>query len=240
MLFESDEEFQARRAEERAEDQAERDEEREKQALLDAESEEEAKQLEIDRRSRNEPPPNFTLFGRRRYNSHPRIHPGQKFFRPADPNDPKSVASAPVTVLSRVQQPSLLTKYVKQKSHKKRNRPLDQIEPAQERQLSYSNGLWNVQCFCGAEYQAKGTDLNRLVPWALHCPDCILPRKRRTANFRSRPGSQRHLHKTYGRLKVMEWIDKAGWLCTCECGTDELVRRSVDLGRLGYKRCPHV
>lgn len=150
-----------------------------------------------------------------------RIDKGQQFSRPADPNIPNSTPSPPVTTIAPIALPSSLSRF-----------------------KTISNGLWRVRCFCGEEYQAKSADLNRRVPSALHCPKpaccALVPRKRRSQTFRTRPGAERHLHATYGRLYVVEWVERQGWLCKCACGADELVRRSVDLARLGLRRCPHV
>lgn len=147
----------------------------------------------------------------RRYH---RIHAGQEFFRPADPSDRASVPSLPVTAISRVE--------------------------IQGSFKSYSNGEWNVKCFCGAMYVTRTSLLHQLSPASLHCPSCTLPRKRRSQTFRTRPGAERHIGETYGRLKVMEWLEREGWMCECKCGTLELVKRSVDLGSQGLKRCPHI
>lgn len=163
----------------------------------------------------------FDLVGlKRKYHRFPPLAPGQQFFRPANPNDPSSTPSRPVTVIDQVQNKSFYN-----------NR-------------HYSDGLWNVRCFCGQVYQVKAAYLNRLCPNALHCPrpECAdaLPRKRRSQTFRTRPGALRHLNQTYGRLFVVSWVEREGWLCRCTCGTDQLVRRSALLAKEGYRRCPHV
>ena len=230
LRIESDEEYAERHAAELAEDHAEREQQRQE----DAKWEKEWQDCRPPASERLKP-----LLAKRHYHAYPPITPGQQFSRPADPADPLSVASQPVTVLRRVSHASSLRTVVIYHG-KKRHRSPEDIEPAAERQYSYSNGLWRIECFCGAEYQAKGTDLNRLVPWALHCPACQLPRKRRTLGFRTRPGAARYIGTRHGRLTVLEWVERAGWRCECDCGTDDLVPRSRDLFRRGSEPCPHV
>lgn len=215
---ETDEEFAIEKAKYNAKVQAERNRINQERLRLEREMKASAS------------PKRYNFHPVRVYKYNPPIEPGMQFSRPADPTDPNSTASPPVTILSRVKYSNSLARVIKDRKQ----------GPVQEVWGSYSNGLWNVRCFCGATYQASTGELNRRATYALHCPACPLPRKRRTQTFATRPGAERHLHATYGRLYVVEWLQREGWLCRCQCGADELVRRSVDLGKQGLRRCPHV
>jgi len=150
------------------------------------------------------------------------IRPGTQFSLPADPNappdSPGSRPSPPVTTISRAARSG--------------------------RFIDYSDGLWNVLCFCGEIYQTKTAELNRFTPGALHCPkpECaaLVPRRIRAKGFAARPGASRHIGRTVFRLKVIEWVEGEGWLCECECGALEFCPRSNKLPMQGYKDCPHV
>lgn len=109
---------------------------------------------------------------------------------------------------------------------------------------TYSNGRWIARCPGGVEVRLTTRDMSRgsrkLQGCGGKCGKCQpYRRKSRKLDFRTRPGSPRHLNQTYGRLTVREWVDRLGWLCECECGEFEYVRRSRELGPQGARDCPH-
>lgn len=108
----------------------------------------------------------------------------------------------------------------------------------------FSDGLWLALCPWGKKITLTTREINRgslkLQGCGGRCGHCKpYARSGRILGFKSRPGSQRHTGRVYGRLTVKVWIDGEGWSCMCECGEPESVRRSSQLGARGAARCSH-
>lgn len=113
---------------------------------------------------------------------------------------------------------------------------------------NYSNGYWIARCPGGFSVRIHTQDIIRRSMKLQgcggsdgRCKVCAPPQRlRRQLGFPSRPGALWRVGQTYSRLTVLEWIDKLGWLCECECGEFEYVERSRMLESRGRKPCPHA